>query len=251
VTQVTRAIQYRIESVRVLQGLNLSFDAVAERFALEIDRAILQNGYARGRVILELAQRAIPPGHSVLDFGCGPGRLSLLLARAGFRVRGVDISEGMLAQARTLDRRGLNLEFEIIKEHEEILQPDSCDAIVCSSVIEYVVDPDELLRQFHAALRKSGVLIVSYANKSSLWRKSWDRRANPLFVPHHHVWHWRGSRGFRALLGRHGFRTVDGPTFFESPFDLRPWGRWLRRVSLVGSLGVVTARPDRSPPDLA
>ncbi len=224
----------------------MSFDAVAESFAREIDRAILQNDYARGRVILELAQREIPSGHSVLDYGCGPGRLSLLLARAGFRVRGVDISEGMLAQARTLDPRGLDLEFGSVGEPEEILKPDSCDAILCSSVIEYVVDPDEMLRQFHAALRKSGVLIISYANRSSLWRKSWDRRTNPLACPHHHLWSWRG---FSALLRRNGFRTMGGPTFFESPFDLRPWGRLLRRVSLVGSLGLVAARPDRSLPE--
>lgn len=227
--------------------MKLLFDKLAEEFAREIDRAIQRNAYARGRIILELAQRTIPSGHYLLDYGCGPGRLSLLLARSGFRVRGVDISEGMIAQARALDRRGLNLEFESIGEPEEILQPDSYDAILCSSVIEYVVDRDELLRQFHMALRKSGVLIISYANKSSLWRKSSDRdrRANPMYVPHHQVWHWRG---FRALLGRNGFHTVGGPTFFESPFDLRPWGRLFHRVPLMGTLGVVAARPDRSPP---
>ena len=219
------------------------FDAVAEKFTRETDQAIQQNSYTRGRVILELVLGAIPTGHYVLDYGCGPGRLSLLLARAGYRVRGVDISEGMIAQALAQDRRGLNLEFETIRGPEEIAQPDSCDAIVCSSVIEYVVDPDSLLRQLHSTLRSSGVLIISYANKSSLWRRYGDRdpsRPNPLSTPQHQVWRWRE---FRELLGRTGFRVLSGPTFFDSPCDVRPWGRLFRRVSLVGSLGVVVARP--------
>ena len=39
------------------------------------------------------------PGHS-LDFGCGVGRLTIPLARRGGSVLGVDVSPGMLAEAR-------------------------------------------------------------------------------------------------------------------------------------------------------
>src|SRR5262249_50709790 len=141
------------------------FDRLAVEFARETDLAIEKNCYVRGDIIVDLARGLIPTGHTIIDYGCGPGRLSLLLARSGFRVRGVDLSRGMLAQARALDRRGFDLEFELLDKE---LAADSCDAIVCSSVIEYVVDPEELMSQFHEALRRSGVLIISYANKSSL-----------------------------------------------------------------------------------
>ncbi|MGQ0836552.1 MAG: class I SAM-dependent methyltransferase [Gammaproteobacteria bacterium] len=222
--------------------MSLLFDELAESFARETDRALRQNGYTRGRLVLELAQRSIPAGSSVLDFGCGPGRLSLLLARSGFRVRAVDISEGMIAQARTLDRQGLDLEFERIGTSAEALEPESCDAIVCSSVIEYILDPAALLREFHQALGKPGVLIISYANRSSLWRR-WDRhneKTNPMYAPHNHSWHWHG---FRALLARNGFRAIIGPVFYESPLDWRPGARLFRRVSLFGTLGMLVARP--------
>ena len=42
----------------------------------------------------------MPPGASVLDIGCGTGRHSVELARRGFKVTGIDISSGMLEQAR-------------------------------------------------------------------------------------------------------------------------------------------------------
>jgi SAM-dependent methyltransferase len=50
-------------------------------------------------------------GARVLDIGCGPGALSLPLARAGAQVTSFDISPGMLAQLReAAEREGLAVE---------------------------------------------------------------------------------------------------------------------------------------------
>ncbi len=51
--------------------------------------------------ILPLLRRLkLPPGARILDVPCGFGRHSLLLARCGYRVTGVDISPELLARAR-------------------------------------------------------------------------------------------------------------------------------------------------------
>ena len=216
------------------------FDEVAGKFALDIDSAMHGDNYVRGKLFVDLAQKTIPVGGYVLDYGCGPGRLSLLLARSGFRVRGADTSEGMVAQARTLDRTALSVDFETIEKSDEVLPPNTYDAIVCSSVIEYVPNADELLKGFHRALRKSGVLIISYANKSSLWRQHWNRAAaeNPMGPSQHHVWN---KQEFEALLTRNEFRIITRPKFFESPSDRWPWGALFRNSPYAGSLGVIVA----------
>jgi 2-polyprenyl-3-methyl-5-hydroxy-6-metoxy-1,4-benzoquinol methylase len=217
------------------------FDQVAYKFALDTDSAISKGTYLRGELFVDLAQKMIPSNSRILDYGCGPGRLSCLLARCGFQVRGVDTSVGMIELARSLDLRGLDIEFQTISRPDEALPPSAYDAIVCSSVIEYVADVDELLRGFHGALGPQGHLLISYANASSYWRKRWTREAapNPMGPSQHHVWDWMG---FRKLLEKNGFQTTARPKFFESPWDNRPWGKWFRRSSLVGSLGVVVAR---------
>src|ERR1051326_3010058 len=43
-----------------------------------------------------------PNGRSVLDLGCGPGRISIALARLGFIVTGVDRTPYLLDKAREL-----------------------------------------------------------------------------------------------------------------------------------------------------
>jgi SAM-dependent methyltransferase len=185
-------------------------------------------------------------GDLVLDYGCGPGRLGLLLAKGGYRVRGVDTSPTMIQRALELKRDGLDIGFEIINGARQVAQPQSYDAIVCSSVIEYVADPDELLGIFNRALRRPGLLIISYANSSSLWRRYWERRAeaNPMFTPNNRTWDWPQ---FKSLLAKHGFQPICAPRFFDSPCDRYRAGEIFRLVPFAGTVGVLAARPIGDP----
>jgi SAM-dependent methyltransferase len=221
------------------------FDEAADRFARSIDGTIQTGGYARGKLFLELSRAAFAPKGHVLDFGCGPGRLSILLAADGFRVVGADISHRMIAEAQSIDRRDMPVEFVSIIEPDEILQPSTYDGIVCSSVIEYVADADGLLQGFRRALRESGSLVISFANRASVYRWYWDRAAcpNPMRAAQHHIWTWRE---FRAILTRNGFEPVTRPRFLEWPWEWRLVGSFLDRVPYLGSVGVVVARPTSS-----
>ena len=222
------------------------FDDAAEQFTRATDRAIATNGYLRGQLILGLVKANTAAGGTVLDYGCGPGRLAQLIAREGYSVRAGDPSEPMIAQATRLDCKGLDLMFETMGE-DYAIQPNSCDAIVCSSVIEYVPDPAAVLQSFLVALRRPGVLVISYANKSSLWRRYWERKAkvHPMYDPNNQTWDWPA---FKGLLAEHDFVPTAGPLFTESPCDrYRLAGSLMRRSSLAGTIGILAARPTGGP----
>jgi len=51
-------------------------------------------------------------GDPILELACGTGRVAIPLAKEGFRVTGIDISDSMLAQAkRKSSREGLSIEW--------------------------------------------------------------------------------------------------------------------------------------------
>ena len=54
----------------------------------------------------------LPTGSSILDVGCGTGTISILLAKEGYNVTGIDLSEDMLSLAyeKTLSE-GLGIHY--------------------------------------------------------------------------------------------------------------------------------------------
>ena len=77
-----------------------TYDAVAVDYAALLDGELEQNPTDRAvlGVFAELVA-ATPPG-PVADLGCGPGRITAHLATLGLPVLGMDLSPGMIAEAR-------------------------------------------------------------------------------------------------------------------------------------------------------
>lgn len=75
-------------------GHSISFDRIAA------DYDATRGGEERGACHAALVAPHLDPGLPVLDVGVGTGAVAMSLARAGFRVRGVDLSPRMLRRAR-------------------------------------------------------------------------------------------------------------------------------------------------------
>ncbi|MBP7337820.1 class I SAM-dependent methyltransferase [Niveispirillum sp.] len=110
---------------------------------------------------------AFPPlwshlrGLNVLEIGCGTGRHTLRLARAGNRVTGVDLSAGMLAQARAkLSGFPVTLiQGDVMAGIEIPGLP--FDAALTALVIEHIGDLAGFFRRVHDLLRPGGAFYIS------------------------------------------------------------------------------------------
>ncbi len=71
---------------------------------------------------------ALPPGAAVEDLGCGRGRHAIPLARRGYEVTGVDLSDKMLRLARTRSEKdGIRVDW-VREDMRSFCRPGAFDA---------------------------------------------------------------------------------------------------------------------------
>jgi SAM-dependent methyltransferase len=107
----------------------------------------------------------VPAGGSVLDLGCGTGELADAITAAGMRATGCDISPEMLQRAQAADLAGA-VNWVRLDPGWRVLpfSPETFDAVVAASVLEYVGDPAAVLRECCRVLRPGGVVLCTVPN---------------------------------------------------------------------------------------
>ena len=111
----------------------------------------------------------------VLDVGTGTGFFAVLLAQAGHRVEGVDLTPAMLEEARALAaQRGLDIVFREM-DAQALDYEDGCfDAVISRNLTWTLPDPERAYDQWFRVLKPGGVLLNFDAN---WYRYLWDRGA--------------------------------------------------------------------------
>ena len=147
----------------------LGFDEEASR---RVEAIYLTADIVRQRrTILDALKLA--PGERVLDVGLGPGLLvaeiAALVGSKG-RVHGIDISEDMVAMAQRRCAELPNVTLSTGDAHNLKDESLSYDVVVCIQVLEYVADPDQVIREIHRVLRPGGrVAIMATDWDSCIW----------------------------------------------------------------------------------
>lgn len=183
----------------------------------------------------------------VLDVGSAWGEF---LIHFGSGSKGIEINDREIAFSRAI---GLNVDqYNIEDEWYEV--PASFDAIWCSNVLEHIVAPHKLLRQFYKTLKTEGLVFIRVPTipSNGLYLK-----LNKLFL---------GFLGYEALQHINAFtrRTLEftieraGFTIIESNIFIPPlnWLNSLLNPFLKDVISFITAvarksefsYPDKRPP---
>ena len=153
---------------------------------VELDNPIFRNDSAR----VILSHLDVQPGMRALDYGCGPGRLSLPLARLlapEGQVTALDLQVEMLdkvrakAEAEQLD----NLAYVQAGPQSTGLPPASFDLALMVTVLGEIPDQQRALREVHGALKPGGLLSIT------------EVIADPHFQPREKVLKLAAAAGFQ------------------------------------------------------
>jgi demethylmenaquinone methyltransferase / 2-methoxy-6-polyprenyl-1,4-benzoquinol methylase len=97
------------------------------------------------------------PGERILDVGAGTGTSSAALTKTGATVVGVDISPGMLEEAR---RKHPDLEFVEANADRLPFGSDEFDAVTVSFGLRNMKDPKAALGEMYRVLKPGGRLVI-------------------------------------------------------------------------------------------
>lgn len=121
-----------------------------------------------------LVEHFLPAGSSVLDLGCGNGRVAFALAARGYRVDGLDISPSMIEEARTAaEALGVEGRFRIGDAVSLPYDENELDAVVfaCNGIGHLTREGKvACLVELQRVLRPGGVALLSLRTPYALNR---------------------------------------------------------------------------------
>jgi len=166
-----------------------------------------------------LARVQLRGDETLLDAGCGTGRLTaeLLQSLPRGRVVGVDLSQNMLAGARDYLAPDFGGKFWLVAADLQDLPFESVfDGIFSTAAFHWVLDHDRLFRSLFRALRPGGWLRAQCGGGPNLarLRKRTDELAAtakyaPYFAGFREPWTYNNAETAAALLRSAGFIGVD------------------------------------------
>lgn len=163
-----------------------------------------------------LAAEGLRP-RTAVDLACGTGSVSVLLAKQGLRVIGVDMSEEMLTVAQQKADALTNPPRFVCQKLQNLTLPRGVDLAVCAlDSLDYITNPEdcaEAIRRVYRALNPGGIFIFDVNTPEKLramdgqvfldedddvycvWRGDFDEESNictygmDLFQRQGRLWH--------------------------------------------------------------
>lgn len=180
-----------------------------------------QVNYYFDKTTKSMLRRALNVNHrSVLDLGCGIGRLSVWLARKAALVTGLDISEEMIrvAQNKAVSQGAHNACFAVYDGTALPFGDGSFDVAVCCAVLKYVIDDSDfsiIIKEVCRAVRPGGrVVVIDEFHSAGPVPLHGEQDIGRLSV-------LRNPTNYITLFQEHGTTLADQCTIYRKLFQYR------------------------------
>ena len=107
-------------------------------------------------------------GRSVLDVGCGAGVDLARFAKGGALATGVDLAESAIALATAnFEQQGLTANLKVANGEALPFPDNAFDLVFAHGVVQYTVNPRQLVEECHRVLKPGGQAIFQVYNRIS------------------------------------------------------------------------------------
>jgi SAM-dependent methyltransferase len=202
------------------------------------------------RALEQLLYPCVKAGGRILDLCCGTGTLARHMADLGYRISGVDSSDGMLQLAR---EKVPAANFVHADARDFKLQEQADGAVSVFDSLNHLLEPDQLQRVFHQvyAALNPGAYFVFDTNTAAAYGDRWDQTF--CEVQPGHAFFLRGGFDRNTRIGRTQitmFRLTDA-AWERADVEMRqrPW-EISELEPMLGAAGFKEIRGYRASEDL-
>lgn len=158
----------------------------------------------------------------ILDAGCGNGAIAGRLAKLGYQVTGIDLSEDGIVIARKAYPK---VRFEVASVYDDLhaIIDEEVDVVISSEVIEHLYYPQRYLENMASIIRPGGIIILTTPYHGYLKNLAlslfnyWDK---------HHTVDWIGGH-IKFFSEKTISKMLRGSGFTEICFNNSGRVRWL------------------------
>jgi SAM-dependent methyltransferase len=184
-----------------LETIRQDYNRIAQEYAAHIYKELDRKPFDREKLLAFAA--AVSHRGPICDMGCGPGHVARFLRDAGAEVFGLDLSPGMVEQARSLNP---DIDFRV-GDMLALPLADGCLAGIAAFYSIVNLPPESLpavFAEMHRALQPGGLLLLAFHAGDEVIRpaEEWGQPISMEFIYHlpHKV---------RQLLSAAGFAIDD------------------------------------------
>lgn len=159
----------------------------------------------------------------ILDVGCGDGRHCIIIENNGGKAIGIDLSQGMLEEAKTLYPKG---DFQIMDMRNLSFDDDFFEGIWASGSIYHVPKSTigELIREFRRVLKPNGILAINF----KLGKGEGMEEQPKSYQGSSRYFAYYTEQEMRDILGNFGFEVLESCTYPEEIFGDNIQQMWFK-----------------------
>ena len=185
-----------------------TYDKIAERYAILHDK----NDVKEKNKAYEIMERLVPKQSMILDAGCGPGRESKHFLDVGYNVMSIDVSDGMIEEARKRVPEG---DFQKMNMMELEFRAEYFDGIWVAASLLHVrkEDAGKALQEFNRVLKTGGIIFISVKEGENSEMKIYPDGSKRFFV-------YYKMDELKQEVEKNGFSTLESYKFKDKDGDI-------------------------------
>lgn len=216
--------------------VNNEYYTDAERATDAYFREIEERRYATHYNLRDLFAKLAGSSGKLLEVGCGIGVDSIQLAKCGFDVTAVDLTESALQVAKEFAvRRNVDIDFQLGNAERLEFADGTFDAVYSFGVLHHTPDIQKAVAEVRRVLKPDGTAYIMLYHRDSLVNLVHRTLRLPYESPRDHndhcpVVYTFSRRGVRTLLGAYSNVEVEaaypftygfGPLTTKTPIAIR------------------------------